>query len=475
MSLRKNVISNFILTASTILFPLITFPYITRTLSNVNIGKIFFIDAFTQYFIIFSSIGIPFYGVREIAKIKNDNQAKSNLVIELVFLQFSLAVFFAFVFILLNFYFPSLKGYDKLVEIGCISVIFSSFLIEWFYQGIETFTYITIRSLIIKILSVIVILLIVKKDEDFTKYYWILSILIVANSILNFFNFLKNHYLPYNGRYLLKRHIKPLMILFSINVSVSIYTVFDTIILGMFTNPENVSYYNVPLKLVKMYWMVVSGIGAVMIPRMSALFVANDIDMIKSLMSKSFSIMFLLTIPFAVYCFVFPKEILYVISGNKYLYAVNGLRILSIVPLIIGVCNVLGVQYLLPIGKESKILIATGFGLVISLILNFMLIPYLKFIGSCIACVAAELAVCIYICIAAGKTTKIVLDYKLIFLILISLFLTIFLTLLISKYLHDLLLLISSLICYACVLWFLQTFIFKNPVLDSFIRFKKAG
>jgi O-antigen/teichoic acid export membrane protein len=98
MSFKKNIFSNVVLTSSTILLPLITFPYITRTLSNEGLGNFFFIDSFTQYFILFAALGIPLYGIREIAKNRKDKVYISKLVIELVLLQFILSLFYVLLF-----------------------------------------------------------------------------------------------------------------------------------------------------------------------------------------------------------------------------------------------------------------------------------------------------------------------------------------------------------------------------------------
>lgn len=473
MSLKKNIIFNFILTASTIIFPLITFPYITRTISSINIGKVFFIDAFTQYFVLFSSIGIPFYGVREIAKIKNDRAKTSKLLVELVLSQFILSLVFSAVFIAAQFFIPKLHQNWDLIKISCLTIIANSFLIEWFYQGTENFSYITSRSLIIKIASVLCILFFVRNSNDYAIYYLIMALLVVANSVLNLTNFFLKFYTAFSGGINLLQHSKPLLVLFSINISVSVYTILDTIILGMLTNPQEVSLYNVPLKLVKIFWLVVSGVGTVLIPRMSSLYIEKDTDGISRLMTKSFSIVFLLTLPFCFFCVAFPNEVLVLISGQKYLPAANGLRILAFVPLVIGVCNVLGTQFLLPIGMENKILHATFWGLFISLALNFLLIPNFKFIGSSIACLAAELGVCIAVLRSARRHIKLTIDYLLIFQIILSLTICYFFSLYFKMYFKGLQLLLITGCIYVFVFLFLQFLLFKNKFVFSLISIYK--
>jgi O-antigen/teichoic acid export membrane protein len=393
MGIRKNMVSNLILTSSNILFPLITFPYIAHTLSNDSYGRISFVDAFTSYFLTFATIGIPFYGIREVAKVKDNPQQYSKLVIELAGFQFCLSLFFSVMFLVMQFYIPSVHSNLSLVKIACLIIISSSFSIDWFFQGTENFGFITSRSLFTKLLNVISIFLFVKATDDHNVYYLISALTIFVNAAWNFVYFLRRFYKPFQGKLTIKPHIKSLLVLFSINISISIYTVLDTIILGLFTDPATVSLYTVPLKLVKMFWTVVGSIGVVLIPKIAYLFIKDDKEAITDLIKKSSNVVFLMTLPFAAFCLVFPHEILIVIAGNKYLKTTGTLQILSVVPLIIGFCNVLGSQYLMPIGQEKKILHATIVGLVISLALNFSLIPYYK--RSCGGC---SLPLRIYLC-----------------------------------------------------------------------------
>ena len=264
-----------------------------------------------------------------------------------------------------------------------------------------------------------------------------------------------------------------MLILFSINVSVSIYAIMDTIILGFLTNPETVSYYNVPLKLVKIFWTVVNGAGIVLIPRIASYFITKDITGIQTVMRKSFSIVFLLTIPFSFFCIAFSNEILTIISGNKYQQASNVLKVLSVVPLIISVCNVCGTQFLMPIGQEKSILYATLIGLIISLSLNFLLIPHFKHMGAALTCVAAEGTVCIYMLISAVKRIKLLIDYGLILQILASIVITIFTRVVLKLYYNGLPLLICCFCVYSLSFIFLQLVYFKNDFIFSLYKSKK--
>ena len=472
MGLKKNIISNVVLTTSSVFISFITFPYVTRTLSATNMGNVLFIDAFTQYFIIFSSLGIPFYGVREIAKLSEKPEEQSILVISLVSLQFGLSILFSIIFIGLCFFVPSLSANSGLVILGCLSILSTSFSIEWFYQGIENFNYITKRSLIIRTISVIAVFFFVKKFDDHYIYYLIMFTVIFFNAALNFGNYLTKFFKTFQYRIEYKPHIRPLVILFSINVSVSVYTIMDTIILGLFTDPVSVSYYSIPLKLVKIIWVVVGGFSVVLIPRVSKYYSDGNVLEASDLLKKSLSLVLLLTIPFAFLCVFFAREVLFTVFGTKYLAAAMSLRILSVVPLIIGICNVFGTQFLLPIGHEKKILHATIFGLITSLLLNFLLIPYFKYVGSSIACISAETVVCLYVYLKAKAKVDIQIDFSLFKLIMITSLISIISGMLLKTYLTNVVLLTVLCLLYVLVFIALQFGIFKNQFVNYLFRIR---
>ncbi len=468
------MVSNVVLTTSTIVISFITFPYVTRTLSPQNMGNVLFVDAFTQYFIIFSSLGIPFYGVREIARLKGSKAQQSALVSSLVSLQLGLSVLFSGVFLGLGFFIPALAASFNLVVLGCLTIMASAFSIEWFYQGTENFTYITKRSLIIKLLSVLAIFLLVRQANSHMAYYFILFAVVLSNALLNFGNYLFKLAGGFKVTFNYRAHLRPLLVLFSINISVSVYVILDTIILGLFTDATNVSYYSIPLKLVKMVWVIVGGSSVVLIPRVARYYTDNNPAEAAGLLKKSLSLVFIVTIPFAVLCLFFAKEVLFTVFGTKYLAAQVSLQILSVVPLIIGVCSVFGTQFLLPIGHEKSILHASVCGLVVSLLLNFLLIPHFKFIGSAVACIAAETAVCAFILAKARQQINIQVDVALLCLVASCCVITLLAGQLLKMYVSNVLLLVSVGGTYILIFAALQHYVFKNAFINSLLAFKKA-
>lgn len=469
-SLKRNVLSNVILTGSTVILPLLTFPYITKTLSTNSFGQFLFIDSFTQYFILISSLGIPLYGLREIAKNKSNNELCTKIVLELIFIQLSLGIFLSLIFYAASFLIPAIALSRDLVLLGGLYIISSGFLIDWFYQGIERFSYITVRSLVIKACSVIAIFILVKHENDNVVYYGILTTVVLFSAILNLSYFYKFFFSLSDFSFNITRHLRPLLVLFSINASVSVYVILDSIILGFIADAVNVSYYNIPLKIVKIYWTVIAAVGMVFIPKIAALYRDNQTALISDLINKSISVVLLLSLPFCFFCLIFPCEILEIVSGSKYLQAKLALQILSFLPLIIGICNIFGTQFLLPIGKEKIILNATMIGLVISILLNISLVPYLNFLGSAIAAFVTELFVCLFIVIKARRYITFQMDYSLIVQIFLCLILTFFFSHLISNKIINNLIRIFVTFAGYLVFFLLSQIYFKNSFINSIVN-----
>jgi len=472
MSLRKNMLSSLVLTGSSVVFPLITFPYVTHTLSAAGLGKYFFADSLAQYFIMVSAVGIPYYGIREIARLRDDAAARSALMAELLIIQLVLSFICSLLLLTCYRFIPELKHEALLIGTACLGILSSALLMEWFYQGMEQFGYITKRSLVIKSISVCLVLLLVQHKADYHLYYLVITLVITANAGLNFGNYLNCYNTCFPKKLQLKRHIRPLLMLFAINVSVSIYAILDTSLLGILSNATAVSYYNVPLKLSKIHWSVVNGAGMVIIPRIAGYHAVNDTKKISEMLNKSFHIVLLLTIPFAFLCFVFPAEILNIIAGKQYLPAAGVLQLLGFLPFIIAICNLFGTQFLMPTGREKHILHATIAGLIVSFGLNLLLVPARQHLGAAIACLAAETTVCIYVAVAALKKMTLKVDPLICLNIAFSLLIAFFVKILCSGILNGLALLALVTTTYLLFFFALQMLVFKAPFITSLLQWQ---
>ncbi|MDQ3683299.1 MAG: flippase [Bacteroidota bacterium] len=451
--------------------PLLVFPYISRVLGPENIGKINFIDFTAQFLLLFASFGIPLYGVREVAKLRNNKPALNKLITELfcihVVATFISVGIFAFIIAINN----NIYNETGLVVLAGINLLISAFSFEWFIHGLEDFAFLSKRSFIIKIASVILIFLLIKTFQDYVQYYFIL---IAGNAFLLLVDIL---YIFKKRIHFVKdihpgRHLKSLMLFFLTSTAVSLYTFFDTIMLGIISGSLAVGFYTTGLKVVKLSQTFVNDLSGVLLPRMAFLIETDDQFEINRIINKSLQYAFTISIPLSIFFFLLAPEIIIVLASQQFAPSIDVLRILCVLPLIVGLSNVFGIQVLLPFGKEKKVLIAVVAGCVSSLCLNYILCPVYAQKGAAISCIIAELIVTFLMFLYAVKLFNFIFPLKLILGIIFSSLFFIPVVYL-SRNFSDsvfIVFLASSFLCLV-VYVFMQVFVFSNSIMKEVINF----
>ncbi|GGI28211.1 flippase [Pedobacter mendelii] len=403
--LKRNIAFNTLLSISQILFPLITFPYASRILGPTAIGAVSFADNFTTYFLIFSALGIPLYGIREIAKVKNDRAILGKVFSELIFIHLLTSIVAIVILFIISYFTNKLRTNFELYQIGMAVLLGNVFIAEWFFQGIEKFKYIALRTVAIRMITVVLLFILVHSVEDRNTYYALNLLATILAAIMNMYAVSKMVKISFINL-ALKKHLKPLFIIFSNSIVTTIYLVFDTIILGFLTKDENVGYYSASMRISKLSLAIIGVLSAVLLPRLTIAFQNNDLAEAKSLLSKSMNFVIFLSVPIALGTYCLSEEIIVLFAGSNYLPAISSLQILCFIVIFVGIAQIFSHQILLPLHQEKKILYASLFGVVVSLTLNFTLIPLLKQDGAAISSLATEFCVTIVLFIYAFKLFK---------------------------------------------------------------------
>lgn len=381
---------SLILTTANFLFPLITFSYVARVLSPVGTGRVAFVNSILSYFSYIAMLGIPMYGVREVAKVRDDKEKLSSLVHELLILNL-LSTFIAYVLLLFAILcIPRLYS-EKTLFIGMGTSIFLNTIgLEWVYQGLEEYSYITIRSIVFKIISVGLTFLLIRTEKDVLFYGFVHIFTNSASYIMNFFHVRKYIQLQHKRNYDLRKHIKPILTLFTASIIITIYSNFDVSMIGFISNDYEVGLYNSSLKIKHMVLAVSSAVTNVVVPRMSYYLKDGNNTKANSLIVKSFRVAMCLSLPIAVYIILFSNECITFFCGYEYLGAIPSLKtsMICIIPLIF--TNLFGNQILLPSGLEKRYSQSVFVGLWINLLLNSIMIPKLGAFGASIATLITE-------------------------------------------------------------------------------------
>ena len=392
-SVKKNFILNAMLSLSGIIFPMITNPYVNRVIGPAGTGRVGFANSAVSYFALFASLGIPTYGVRACAKVRDDKRLLSKTVLELQAINLILSFIVYLVFIPAVFWVPIFSCDKKLMFILGSTILLSSIGVEFFYKGIEQYKYITIRSLVFKFIAFIALFIFVRTEKDVVFYGAITIFAASASNIMNFIHLRKMIVFKGLGKLNLLQHIKPTITFFAFACTVSIYLNLDRFMLGLMTSTTDVGYYDSAAKIKTVLVALITSLGAVLYPRVSY-YVENKLyDEFYRITAKALRFVFVVSVPLFIFFTIFAFESIMVASGAKFVDSVYPMMVIMPTLVLIGITNVIGFQILLPLGKEKLVVCSTAIGAVIDLILNLILISEYKALGAAIGTLAAEFAV----------------------------------------------------------------------------------
>ncbi len=390
-SIAKNYLYNVAYEILAIIIPLITMPYISRVLGAEKIGVYGFTSSIVTYFILFGSLGVTLYAKREIAYVQDNVKERSKTFYEIFSLKFitlSLSMLLFYFSFCLN---GEYTTYYKILVMVIIAYIFD---ISWFLQGMEEFKKTVVRNALIKIISTICIFIFIKNQNDLWKYFLIYSLSTLFGNI---------SLLPYLSKYLvkvsfkelnIKKHLKPIIILFIPQIATQLYTVFDKTMIGLIiADKSEVGYYEQAQKIVKLLLTIATSFGTIMMPRIAATYAKGDDDKIKEYMNKSFSFILMLSFPLMFGISSISSHFVPVFYGNGYDKVIYLICIISPILVLVGLSNVTGTQYLLPTMQQNKYTASVISGAAVNFFLNYVLIKKHGAIGASIATVISEIMV----------------------------------------------------------------------------------
>ena len=393
-SVKVNYILNLINTGTQMLFPLITFPYVCRVIEADGIGQINFFQSIISYISLFTCLGIPMYAIREIARDRSDVVQMNRTAMEILLLHSMLTLVGYAIVAILCLTVPQIQVNIPLFLILSLTIFFTAIGCEWFYQGIEDFKYITIRGLIIKTVSVVLLFIFVKSKTDLLYYGCYTVFGVLGGNIFNFFRlrkYIHRENIIFSELHI-KRHIKPVLKVFSFSVVTSIYLQLNTVLLGFLKNALAVGYFAAATKVMQMLLKMSACLGSVMMPRASHLIAENKEVEFNRLIQKSYDFTLAIALPMTIGLIFCAPSLITALCGVKFEHSILPSQIIAPIILMVAISNVFGIQVLFPKGKINIVTLCCGIGAVADLILNLCLIPFFSYIGTSIAYLGAEVA-----------------------------------------------------------------------------------
>jgi len=371
-----NAFLNGIKQCTSILFPLITFPYISRALGAESYGIVNFSYSIVSYIALIAALGVNNYAIREGARIKENKSSLEKTVNEIFTLNIYSTIISYLILLLLLFCWNKLYSYRSVILVMSSYILFRTLGCDWINTIYEDYTFLTVRYIILHIISTIALFLFVDDSSDYVIYAFIYIFPELVSGIFNCFHIRKKfeiHPSVVFSQGVLK-HLKPIIIIFGSSIATMVYINSDTIILGIFTSDLIVGYYSVAAKIYTIIKQMFNAFLVVAIPRFSSE-VDSEPEKLHSQLNKILNMLIAFIFPSAVGIVCLNEEIILLVSGSEYLGASQSLTILG-VSLIFAVLSCFYINLvMLPNRLEKQILIATIVSAIVNIVLNVILIP----------------------------------------------------------------------------------------------------
>lgn len=470
-SIKINMLLNGIKGFLGVLFPLISFPYVSKILGAENIGKYNFVNSVISYFALLAALGINIYAVREGSKYRDNKEKLNNYVSEIFTINIISTIISYLILFLLVIFIPKLTKYSILILILSSQIIFQTIGIEWMYSIYEDYKYITIRSIIFQLLSLLLLFLFVKSKSDLYIYAFITVISGMAASILNFIYSRRYCKVSITKNFNFKKHMKPILIFFATTVTISIYVNSDITILGFLTSDYNVGIYSVSTKIYTIIKSLLASIVVVSIPRFSALLGQKRIDEFKSTATDIYKTLLTLIIPAIIGIIVLSREIILIISDITYIDATYSLILLSIAMFFCLGAYFWGQAMLIPLKKENIVFKITVISAIVNIVLNLILIPIFKENAAALTTIIAEAIAFIFCKHKSQKIIKLNSFNKIFIKSLLGSIPIVIIGFIVKKYIYNLFLSCFVIVTFSIIAYILIEILLKNEIiLDYFNR-----
>lgn len=389
-SIKVNVLLNAIRQSLSVIFPLITFPYVSRILGSIEYGKYTFSASIVNYLALLSAFGISNYAIREGARIRDDKKKISQLASDLFTVNLITSVIAYTILFILIHYSSKLQNYKLLIAIQSLCILFTTIGMDWINTIYEDFLYITVRYIIIQILALISVFLFVKSPNDTLIYCFILVCASYSGNLINLVYIRKYVHIKINVKIKLKSYLLPLFILFINSLTTVIYVNSDITMLGLFFNDREVGIYSFAVKIYNIIKYFINAIMITVVPRLTYL---RELDEAKyhSYIQSVANVLLIFLLPITFGVFMLSDSIILIAGGKEYLSGDLSLKVLTFALVFALISSVFTNCILIVNRLEKCCLIATTSSACINVILNLVLIPVIGIVGAALTTVVAEM------------------------------------------------------------------------------------
>lgn len=384
---------NFLTTGFSLVFPLITFPYVTRVLTADGYGDYEFANSTANMFLLIAQLGVGLYGTRECAKVRDDPKKLAQVSKELFWVTAIAGFATSIIYVGVVVSVPAFEQRALLMLICGLTIPFTVLGVNWFFSGTEQFLYVAVRTLAVRIVVLIGMFAFVRTPSDCVKWA---AVSVLANSGAYVINFVKmRRGLPWESTapVALKRHLKPMFRFFLAMASISLYSSFGSVLLGLLSTSVEVGYFAAALKIKSILIAIVMSLTGVLVSRASYYIGTNDSASYNTIVGKAMCFVSIVVVSCALYIFAFAESIVRLLAGSGFESAVLSVRMMMVAAIAIGFSSITANVVLTPMGKERLLTYSYLFAGVVGAVLNLILIPRIGAVGAAIGTATAEVMV----------------------------------------------------------------------------------
>lgn len=395
-SVKYNFVMNLLLTGSSILFPLVTFPLVSRALGAGAYGLVGFASSTASWLSLIAMLGANRYGTREVARHRDDPAALARVTEEILLLTL-VSTAIVWVCFMVSLFLVERFAVDRtLFFVNGFTVICNTLGVAWFFQGIEQYRYITVRGVVVRAICFVGVIAFVHVPGDYLVY----AVLLVASgavaNLVNFFYMLKILHREQTATVVLPRrlrplrHLKPMLVFFLIVAAISIYTVLDTVMLGFLSTNQQVGYYTAAIAVKNAMVAVVSALSNVLLPRTANLLASGKQAEFKRLVHKAIRVVLVTSVPLALVVCLVATPVMTWYAGADFAAAGPVLSVVAIAVVPIGLSVIFCDEVMIQIGMEDRCTWIYLGAAAVDFTLNLLLIPGLGAMGAAVSTTLVE-------------------------------------------------------------------------------------
>jgi len=388
-----NVASLFSVQIANFLLPLLTVPYVVRIIGPDKLGLLNFSQAYVTYFSLLINYGFDMAAVRSIAANREDKEATNRIFSQVMAGKALLWVLSTIIFAIVTMANPEFRGNLFLhvcTYLVCIGTVLSPF---WLYQAMEDLGRVAIFNLAVKLILSLSVFLLIHKAEDYFYQNLAISVSQIIVSVAALYVAMRRFGIKFTwptGPELRMRFKEDRTIFFS-SVMITIYASSNVFILGLISLPYNVGIYSAGTRLESMADSFVGlALNQALFPVVAQAFGQGREQGLKMVRTTFFPLFFLMVLV-AIGLWIVAPFFITLLYGAKFQEAVTILRIVCVLPLIIGLSSLFGLHTMLNLRMDRAFFMVTAVGSVVGLALNLLLVNRFAHIGAAYALVLTEL------------------------------------------------------------------------------------